>query len=54
LVIISAHHEQDIRRVFQGTAEDDDTFRREPIHEIGMLSPLRREISVMLHEICLA
>jgi hypothetical protein len=35
-----AHHKQDIRCAFQGAAENDHAFRREPIHEIGMLSPL--------------
>lgn len=37
---LGAHDKQDVRRAFQRAAKNDETFLREPFHEIGMLSPL--------------
>jgi len=37
---LGAHDQKDVWRALQRAAKNDDTFLREPIHEIGMLSPL--------------
>ena len=45
---ICAHYKKDIWRAFQGAAQNDDAFRCEPIHEIGMLTPLRLTLQFVI------
>ena len=38
--VLGTHDKKNVRRAFQGAAENDEAFLREPVHEIGMLSPV--------------